>query len=59
MTEIIPGLQGELPPHARKGYPYVGGKYDIINITNVNHNCYVTVLLILKAVLSSCSAILH
>ncbi|WJX27517.1 beta-glucosidase [Trifolium repens] len=26
MTEIIPGLQGELPPHARKGYPYVGGK---------------------------------
>lgn len=30
MTEIIPGLQGEIPPHVKKGFPYVGGKYDII-----------------------------
>ncbi|KAI5446825.1 hypothetical protein KIW84_014602 [Lathyrus oleraceus] len=26
MTEIIPGLQGEIPPHVKKGFPYVGGK---------------------------------
>ncbi|MED6119412.1 hypothetical protein PIB30_011777 [Stylosanthes scabra] len=26
MTEIIPGLQGSLPPNAKKGFPYVGGK---------------------------------
>ncbi|CAK8531142.1 unnamed protein product [Lathyrus sativus] len=26
MTEIIPGLQGEIPPHFKKGFPYVGGK---------------------------------
>lgn len=26
MTEIIPGLQGDIPPGARKGVPYVGGK---------------------------------
>ncbi|GFP87499.1 beta-glucosidase bogh3b [Phtheirospermum japonicum] len=26
MTEIIPGLQGDIPPKSRKGVPYVGGK---------------------------------
>lgn len=26
MTEIIPGLQGEIPANSRKGVPYVGGK---------------------------------
>ncbi|KAG9138534.1 hypothetical protein Leryth_012884 [Lithospermum erythrorhizon] len=26
MTEIIPGLQGDLPANSRKGVPYVGGK---------------------------------
>ncbi|XP_022951602.1 uncharacterized protein LOC111454342 [Cucurbita moschata] len=26
MTEIILGLQGEIPPNSRKGVPYVGGK---------------------------------
>ncbi|OVA12294.1 Glycoside hydrolase [Macleaya cordata] len=26
MTEIIPGLQGDIPPNYRKGVPYVGGK---------------------------------
>uniref|UniRef100_F6HAB2 Glycoside hydrolase family 3 N-terminal domain-containing protein n=1 Tax=Vitis vinifera TaxID=29760 RepID=F6HAB2_VITVI len=26
MTEIIPGLQGEIPANSRKGIPYVGGK---------------------------------
>ncbi|XP_015158364.1 beta-glucosidase BoGH3B-like [Solanum tuberosum] len=26
MTEIIPGLQGDLPAKSRKGVPYVGGK---------------------------------
>ncbi|XP_062091655.1 uncharacterized protein LOC133797682 [Humulus lupulus] len=26
MTEIIPGLQGEIPSNSRKGVPYVGGK---------------------------------
>lgn len=26
MTEIIPGLQGDLPPDSRKGVPYVAGK---------------------------------
>lgn len=28
MTEIIPGLQGDIPANSRKGVPYVGGKYD-------------------------------
>lgn len=26
MTEIIPGLQGDIPVNSRKGVPYVGGK---------------------------------
>ncbi|XP_061350509.1 uncharacterized protein LOC133295680 [Gastrolobium bilobum] len=26
MTEIIPGLQGNIPANYRKGFPYVGGK---------------------------------
>ncbi|XP_057467726.1 uncharacterized protein LOC130757098 [Actinidia eriantha] len=26
MTEIIPGLQGEIPANSRKGVPFVGGK---------------------------------
>lgn len=26
MTEIIPGLQGNIPVNSRKGFPYVGGK---------------------------------
>ncbi|XP_018857833.2 beta-glucosidase BoGH3B-like [Juglans regia] len=26
MTEIIPGLQGDIPANSRKGVPYVGGK---------------------------------
>ncbi|XP_026424395.1 uncharacterized protein LOC113320717 [Papaver somniferum] len=26
MTEIIPGLQGDIPPNYPSGYPYVGGK---------------------------------
>jgi len=26
MTEIIPGLQGDVPPDSRKDVPYVGGK---------------------------------
>ncbi|OVA00865.1 Glycoside hydrolase [Macleaya cordata] len=29
MTEIIPGLQGDIPPNSRKGVPYVGGKTKI------------------------------
>lgn len=28
MTEIIPGLQGDIPANSRKGFPYVGGKYE-------------------------------
>lgn len=27
MTEIIPGLQGDVPANSRKGVPFVGGKY--------------------------------
>ncbi|XVF47056.1 hypothetical protein PTKIN_Ptkin03bG0078500 [Pterospermum kingtungense] len=30
MTEIINGLQGELPKNARKGQPYVGGKDKVV-----------------------------
>ena len=30
MTEIIPGLQGEIPANSKKGVPYVAGKYDIL-----------------------------
>lgn len=26
MTEIIPGLQGDLPAGSKKGVPFVGGK---------------------------------
>lgn len=28
MTEIIPGLQGDIPANSQKGAPYVGGKYE-------------------------------
>lgn len=28
MTEIIPGLQGDLPANSKKGVPFVAGKYD-------------------------------
>lgn len=28
MTELIPGLQGDVPPNVRKGVPYVAGGYD-------------------------------
>lgn len=27
MTEIISGLQGEIPSNSRKGVPYVAGRY--------------------------------
>ncbi|PIA54148.1 hypothetical protein AQUCO_00900602v1 [Aquilegia coerulea] len=30
MTEIIPGLQGDIPPGSRKGVPYVGGKTKVV-----------------------------
>jgi len=30
MTDIILGLQGEIPVNHTKGVPYVAGKYDII-----------------------------
>ncbi|KAK6141883.1 hypothetical protein DH2020_024380 [Rehmannia glutinosa] len=30
MTEIIEGLQGELPPNSRKGVPYLGGKDKVV-----------------------------
>jgi hypothetical protein len=29
MTEIIPGLQGDIPSNSWKGVPYVGGKYEL------------------------------
>lgn len=32
MTAIIPGLQGEVPANSRKGFPYVGGKYELNDI---------------------------
>ena len=28
MTEIISGLQGEIPANSRKGVPYVAGRYN-------------------------------
>lgn len=36
MTEIIPGLQGDIPADSKKGFPYVGGKYGIIDHFIVN-----------------------
>nr|XP_043607764.1 beta-glucosidase BoGH3B-like [Erigeron canadensis] len=30
MTEIIPGLQGDLPAHSRPGVPFVGGKEKVL-----------------------------
>ncbi|XP_073300558.1 uncharacterized protein [Primulina huaijiensis] len=30
MTDIINGLQGEIPPHAKKGVPYLGGKDKVL-----------------------------
>lgn len=50
MTEIIPGLQGDIPANSRKGVPYVGGKYDSpckIKITSFAASflfCFATVL---------------
>ncbi|KAK4762664.1 hypothetical protein SAY86_008432 [Trapa natans] len=29
MTDIIPGLQGEIPPNSRKGVPFVNGKQKV------------------------------
>ncbi|KAE8037911.1 hypothetical protein FH972_010463 [Carpinus fangiana] len=29
MTEIIPGLQGDIPPTSKKGKPYIGGKQKV------------------------------
>lgn len=29
MTDIILGLQGEVPAGSRKAVPYVGGKYEL------------------------------
>lgn len=29
MTEIIPGLQGDIPSGSPEGVPYVGGKYEL------------------------------
>lgn len=34
MTEIIPGLQGDIPANSRKGVPYVGGKYELYENNN-------------------------
>jgi hypothetical protein len=42
MTEIIPGLQGDIPEKAKKGVPFVAGGYDMIY--NVNREViYVTI----------------
>ncbi|XP_022857824.1 uncharacterized protein LOC111378802 [Olea europaea var. sylvestris] len=30
MTELVPGLQGDLPANSRKGVPYVGGKEKVL-----------------------------
>ncbi|XP_057805203.1 uncharacterized protein LOC131020433 [Salvia miltiorrhiza] len=30
MTELIPGLQGDIPPHSRKGVPYLAGQDKVI-----------------------------
>ncbi|KAI3457727.1 hypothetical protein Pfo_014390 [Paulownia fortunei] len=30
MTDIILGLQGEIPPNSRKGVPYIGGKDKVV-----------------------------
>nr|GEV74376.1 lysosomal beta glucosidase-like [Tanacetum cinerariifolium] len=30
MTELIPGLQGDIPPNSRPGVPYVGGKEKVV-----------------------------
>ncbi|CAL5354135.1 unnamed protein product [Camellia sinensis] len=30
MTELVVGLQGEIPPNGRKGVPYVGGKDKVV-----------------------------
>lgn len=31
MTEIIPGLQGDIPSGSRKGVPFVAGKYESVS----------------------------
>ncbi|KAK6126544.1 hypothetical protein DH2020_039712 [Rehmannia glutinosa] len=30
MTELIPGLQGDIPPNSRKGVPYVAGQEKVV-----------------------------
>lgn len=37
MTEIIPGLQGEIPSNFIKGAPYVSGKYEFPIFYFFNH----------------------
>ena len=32
MTEIIPGLQGDVPANSSKGVPFVAGKYESLSI---------------------------
>lgn len=36
MTEIIPGLQGDLPANSQHGVPFVGGKYEPASLTFVS-----------------------
>lgn len=51
MTDIILGLQGEAPAGYRKGFPYVGGKYDSVKakvlpfgVSQAIRNLYVNLL---------------
>lgn len=37
MTEIIPGLQGDLPAKSKNGVPYVGGKYESLPLLDLHY----------------------
>lgn len=58
MTELIPGLQGEIPANSTKGVPYVAGKYVSTTDHHVNHifiACYLkNHLLFQKSILFQC-----
>lgn len=44
MTEIIPGLQGELPPSSRKGVPFVNGRQVIKMTRYLVYSCFLQIL---------------
>ena len=52
MTDIILGLQGEVPAGSRKAVPYVGGKYELYDSKSTS---FMGLAKLLEAYTSICS----